>query len=118
MEDRGEFSIIDFQDHKKASEEQDHKKASEEQVEQNLIVTPEDLFLYFFGMKPDNPENVKKILEKLEQDKHIIRKKYGLPPKEMLLENPAEYERKLRKLLRRESPDVEIVSRLECSRFF
>lgn len=78
----------------------------------NIWIPTEKLAKFLLGIEL-RPENYNKILPKLRNDRNIIRTKYGLPPREMLLENPREYEHQLRKIANKIG-----VSILECGNAF
>jgi len=94
----------------------EEKKKEEGKDDESLRVTTDALSEYLFGIKPDSEENLRRILERLKEDKEIVRAKYGLPPEEMLRSDPSEYERRLREIAKRLG--VTILPKIGCGSFF
>jgi hypothetical protein len=94
----------------------EEKKKGEGEDNESLKVTTDALSEYLFGIKPDSEENLRKILERLKEDKAIVRAKYGFPPEEMLRSDPSEYERRLRETAQRLG--VTILPKIGCGSFF
>jgi len=88
--------------------EQSHKPV-------DITITSNDLCQYLFGF-PLTKENLPKILKRLEEDQQIIRKKYNLPPIEMLKEDPREYQRRLEAIAK--AIGVTILPTIMCGSFF
>lgn len=78
-------------------------------------ITAENLCQFLTGFSL-TPENYPKIIQKLRTDRDIVRKKYRLPPLEMLKDNPREFERSLKEIARRIG--VTILPRIACGSFF
>lgn len=95
--------------------EKDNKRTGIFDGESRLI-SSEAISMYLFGVLPDSEQNLSVILGKLKEDKKIVRQKYGLPPEEMLKDNPREYEIRLRAIAKKLG--VDIVPTTSCGRFF
>ena len=67
---------------------------------------------FITGLKPEDP----KMLEKLATDREIIKAKYNLPPLELLLVSPSEYEHKLRQIA--QTLNTKIREKSDCGKFF
>lgn len=80
-----------------------------------IRISTETLANHLLGLEL-KPENYQRILAKLKKDQQIIRTKYGLPDKEMLLNDPGEYERFLKEIA--EKLGVTILPKIECGNFF
>lgn len=80
-----------------------------------IKIPTETLANYLLGLELE-PKNYQRILAKLKEDQGIIRTKYGLPHRKMLLNHPGEYERSLREIAKKLG--VTILSRVECGNFF
>ncbi|MGB9883219.1 MAG: hypothetical protein ACPLRN_01750 [Microgenomates group bacterium] len=78
-------------------------------------ITAEDLCQFLTGFSL-TPENYSKIIQRLRTDRDIVRKKYGLPPLEMLKDNPREFERSLQEIAT--GIGVTILPRIACGSFF
>jgi hypothetical protein len=70
------------------------------------------LIEYIIGINPDDP----KIIERLIEDKKIIRSKYNLPAIEIRRDSPSEYEHLLNEIAK--TNNVTIKDKSECGRFF
>lgn len=67
---------------------------------------------YITGLRPDDP----KMIERLIEDRKIIRTKYNLPDTNIRFDSPTEYETLLREIAKKNN--VEIRSKSECGTFF
>jgi len=81
----------------------------------DIKITSNDLCQFLFGFSLTK-ENLPKIIERLEEDNKIVRTKYGLPPIEMLKENPREYKRRLEAVTK--AIGVTILPKIMCGSFF
>jgi hypothetical protein len=70
------------------------------------------LIEYITGVKIDDPL----LPERLKNDQNAIRAKYKLPPREMRLEQPGEYEKVLLEIARKYK--IQIATKSECGSFF
>ena len=87
---------------------------------ESTISIPINEIMRFIFNQPDldlsNPEHQQYVLSTLKVAQQLIRGKYGLPPLEMLKNDPAEYERQLREIARRRG--VTIHPTIEFGTFF
>jgi hypothetical protein len=80
-----------------------------------IKITSNDLCEFLFGL-PLTKENLPQILRRLEEDNQIIRRKYDLPPIQMLKDNPREYQRRLEE--KAKAIGVTILPKSMCGSFF
>lgn len=67
---------------------------------------------FITGYCLDNPDLINRLIE----DQKIVRRKYDLPPRDILFDDPSEYERRLRAIAK--ELGIEIIQKTECGNFF